>query len=66
MTQALKELDRIQRDTEQVQELARRYQTARNAREARGISREMAKLSKELEAARRAIEDSNGAEAAAM
>jgi hypothetical protein len=67
MTQALKELDRIQRDTERVQELARQYKAARTTREAREVSREMemAKLSKDLEAARRAVEEIDKAEKAA-
>ena len=53
----LEELELIQRDTEQLRELAQRYKAARSDREARKISRDMAKLSKELGAARRAIEE---------
>jgi len=66
MTQVLEELDRIQRDTEQLRKLAQRYKVARSDREARKLSREMAKISKDLESARRAVENLDGPEAAAM
>jgi hypothetical protein len=65
MTQVLEELDRIQRDTEQLRKLAQRYKVARNDREARRISREMSELSKDLEGARRAVEEIDKAEKAA-
>jgi cell fate (sporulation/competence/biofilm development) regulator YlbF (YheA/YmcA/DUF963 family) len=66
MTQVLEELDRIQRDTEQLRGLAQQYKVARNDREARRIRREMVKVSKDLNDARRAVEDIDGAEATAM
>jgi len=65
MSQVLDELDRIQRDTEQLRKLAQRYKSARSDREARKISREMVRLSKDLEVARRAVENLDGAEKAA-
>lgn len=60
MSEMLKDLDRIQRDTKQAQELARQYKAARNAREAHKVGREMAKLSKELEAATSAAREGLG------
>lgn len=54
MSLTVDNLDRIQKDSKRMQELARDLKAAHSAREARRISREMSRLSKEIEEASQA------------